>query len=52
MKPKDAARLFDGLEPSLLTAIARELSPRILAPIMARMRQDKAEALTAALRRE
>ena len=49
MKPKDAARLFNELEDDLLIGIARELSPRSLAPIMSRMKPDKARALTQAL---
>lgn len=49
MKPKDAARLFNELEDDLLIGIARELSPRALAPIMSRMKPNKARALTQAL---
>lgn len=49
MKPKDAARLFNELEDGLLIGIAREMSPRALAPIMSRMKPDKARALTQAL---
>lgn len=49
MKPKDAARLFNELEADLLIGIAREISPRALAPIMSRMKPDKARALTQAL---
>ncbi len=50
MKPRDAARLFDELDLTLVTSIARELSPRVLAPVMAKMSPDKARALTRALR--
>ena len=49
MKPRDAARLFDDLDLELLTAIAREISPRVLAPVMAKMKPEKARALTEAL---
>jgi|GEM_PF-1709023 len=50
MKPQDAARLFDDLELELVTAIARELSPRTLAPMMSKMKPKRARELTEALR--
>lgn len=49
MKPRDAARLFDEMEDQLLIGIAREMSPRSLAPIMSKMNPGKARALTQAL---
>lgn len=49
MKPKDAARLFDELEMESLIQIAREISPRVLAPVMAKMKPERARALTQAL---
>lgn len=51
MKARDAARLFDDMEMPLLKAIAREISPRVLAPVLAKMNPEKAQRLTAALRR-
>lgn len=50
MKPKDAARLFNELDMDLLTAIAREISPRVLAPVLAKMEPKRARELTEALR--
>ncbi|MEQ9123094.1 MAG: hypothetical protein RIM80_11075, partial [Alphaproteobacteria bacterium] len=50
MKPKDAARLFNDLDMDLLTAIAREISPRVLAPVLAKMEPKRARELTEALR--
>jgi len=50
MKPKDAARLFNDLDMELLTAIAREISPRVLAPVLAKMEPKRARELTEALR--
>ena len=50
MKPKDAARLFNELDMELLTGIAREISPRALAPVLAVMDPKRARALTEALR--
>lgn len=49
MKPKDAARLFDKMDMGLLIRIAREISPRTLAPVMAKMQADKARELSLAL---
>lgn len=50
MKPKDAARLFEAMHISMLAPIAREISPRVLAPVLARLSVKKANALTIALR--
>lgn len=52
MKPKDAARLFDKMDMGLLIRIAREISPRTLAPVMAKMQADKARELSLALTRK
>lgn len=52
MKPKDAARLFNAMDMSMLAPIAREISPRALAPVMARMTAKKATELSRELRRK
>lgn len=52
MKPKDAARLFNTMDMSMLAPIAREISPRALAPVLARMNAKKATALSQELRRK
>lgn len=49
MKPKDAAAIFDKLEMPVLLRVARALTPRKMAPIMARMDPVKAKDLTAGL---
>ena len=46
MKPKEAARIFEGMDmPILLTVVAR-ISERKLAPIIAVLSPDKARELT------
>ena len=47
MKPKDAAAIFDQLETDILLRVARAMSPRKMAPILARMNPAKAKDLTA-----
>lgn len=49
MKPRDAARLFNDLDMELLTSIASQISPRVLAPVLARMNPERARELTRAL---
>lgn len=49
MKPKEAAAIFDALDPVVLTRVARAMSPRKMAPIMARMTPGKAQQLTQTL---
>jgi flagellar motility protein MotE (MotC chaperone) len=49
MKPKDAARIFDTLNMQVLLRVARSMSPRKLAPILAAMASAPAQALTTAL---
>ena len=49
MKPKDAAAIFDALEMPVLLHVSRAISPRKMAPIMARMDPIKAKDLTAGL---
>jgi len=47
MKPKDAALIFDQLEMPILLRVAGAMSPRKMAPIMAKMQPQKAKELTA-----
>lgn len=49
MKPKDAARVFDRLEVKLLTDIARQMNPKKLADVVAKMGAEQAEKLTVEL---
>lgn len=46
MKPKDAAKIFDTLDMDVLVRVARTMSARKLAPIVAAMSAEKAQALT------
>ncbi len=46
MKPKDAARIFDGMEDQLLVSIAKTMKPATLAAVMSSMTPKRAEALT------
>lgn len=47
MKPKEAAAIFDQLEMPVLLRVASAMSPRKMAPIMAKMEPRKAKDLTA-----
>lgn len=49
MKPKDAARIFEELEMSILLEVVERMSEAKAAPIMANMTPIKAKAVTAAL---
>lgn len=49
MKPKEAAAILDQLEMPILLRVARAMSPRKMAPIMARMEPRKAKDLTAGM---
>jgi flagellar motility protein MotE (MotC chaperone) len=51
MKAKDAARVFDRLDTVLLTEIAKQMNPRKLGDVVARMDPEAAEKLTIALAR-
>lgn len=51
MKPKDAARVFDGLETKLLVDLGRQMNPKKLADIVAKMSPEVAQRLTAELAR-
>jgi flagellar motility protein MotE (MotC chaperone) len=46
MKPKDAARILDGMEDKLLVDIAKTMKPATLAAVMSAMQPKRAEALT------
>lgn len=49
MKPKEAAAIFDQLEMPVLLRVARAMSPRKMAPIMAKMDPQKATTLTSSM---
>lgn len=46
MKPKDAAKIFDGMEDPLLLDIAKTMKPATLAAVLSTMQPKRAEALT------
>ena len=49
MKAKDAARVFDKLEIALLADIARQMNPKKLGDVVAKMSAEQAEKLTVEL---
>ncbi|HWY62830.1 MAG TPA: hypothetical protein VNW15_13090 [Rhizomicrobium sp.] len=49
MKPKDAARIFDSLDQSVLLPVAQEMKSDTLAPVLAAMTPDAAQRLTVKL---
>jgi flagellar motility protein MotE (MotC chaperone) len=49
MGPKDAAAVFEGLSPSVLLPLARQMNPRKMAAILAEMSPRSAAELTALL---
>jgi len=49
MKPKDAARIFNALDDSVLLAVAGQMKPDVLAAILASMNPDAAQKLTVKL---
>ncbi len=49
MKPRDAAKIFDGLDMEVLIKVASQINPRTMADIMAQMSPEMAERLTVAL---
>jgi flagellar motility protein MotE (MotC chaperone) len=49
MKPRDAAKIFDRLEPGVLMQVASKIDPRHMADILAQMSPDMAERLTVEL---
>ena len=46
MKPRDAARIFDGLDEDVLIPVASAMKPDALAPILAQMQADAARKVT------
>jgi flagellar motility protein MotE (MotC chaperone) len=46
MKPKDAAKIFNNLEMNVLLRVAKTMSPRKMAPILAEMDAARAQELT------
>ena len=51
MKPKDAARVFDRLEMSVLFEIASQIAPRKMSDILGLMAPEAAERLTVEMAR-
>ena len=51
MKPKDAAKVFDRLEMSVLLEIATQIAPRKMSDILGLMQADAAERLTVEMAR-
>lgn len=49
MKPKDAARIFNGLDPSVLIPVAAAMKSADLGPVLAAMNSDAAQKLTISL---
>ena len=49
MKAKDAAKIFDRLEMSVLVAVVTQMKPRTMSDIMAQMQPENAERLTVEL---
>lgn len=46
MRPKDAANIFNNLDMEVLLQVAKTMSPRKMAPIMAQMEAKRAQELT------
>jgi len=46
MKPRDAAKIFDRLDPGVLFKVASQINPRRMSDIMAQMSPDTAQRLT------
>ena len=49
MRPKDAANIFNNLDMAVLLQVAKTMSPRKMAPIMAAMDAARAQELTVAM---
>lgn len=49
MKPKDAANIFNNLDMDVLLRVAKTMSPRKMAPILAAMNAPRAQELTVAM---
>jgi flagellar motility protein MotE (MotC chaperone) len=46
MKAKDAAKIFDGLDMTVLLDVAKEINPRRMSDILALMTPENAQRLT------
>ena len=51
MKPKDAAKIFDRLDMTVLIDVASHIKPQIMSDVLAQMQPDTAEKLTVELAR-
>ncbi len=51
MKPKDAAKIFDRLDMTVLIDVASHMKPQIMSDVLAQMQPDAAEKLTVELAR-
>ncbi len=51
MKPKDAAKIFDRLDMTVLIDVASHMKPQIMSDVLAQMQPDTAEKLTVELAR-
>lgn len=49
MKARDAAKIFNGLDPNVLLEVAAQINPRTMADIVAQMAPDVAQRLTVEL---
>ena len=49
MKPRDAAKIFNGLDSAVLLQVASQMNPRTMAEILAQMSADVAQRLTVEL---
>jgi flagellar motility protein MotE (MotC chaperone) len=49
MKPKDAAKIFDGLDTKVLLDVSKDLNPRKMSDILAQMVPENAQRLTVEL---
>jgi flagellar motility protein MotE (MotC chaperone) len=49
MKPKDAARIFNSLDPAVLVPVAHDMKSDALAPVLAAMEPEAAQKLTVRL---
>jgi flagellar motility protein MotE (MotC chaperone) len=49
MKPRDAAKIFNGLDDTVLVEVASKINPRAMAEIMAQMQPEVAQRLTVEL---
>jgi flagellar motility protein MotE (MotC chaperone) len=49
MKPRDAAKIFNGLDDTVLVEVSSKINPRTMAEILAQMQADVAQRLTVEL---